>query len=308
LFYYMDAASTACDQWMLEFSPEYCYGQTGAADGGIESLMDGVGGWADVSSGSGSYDCRRLASEDGRQLSHCGMGGRRLDSEIGLSLSHDIANGRSLSHDIASLSSFSDMNALDNMVPVNDWIPSGNISPSITSAKSFMRFPDNFSSAVSFTQMEYKEHAEALLVYTQGWLVDESLKPAVNHAGRVSLISTGIIDALTVDIEGEHQYAQLRDFFGEFLFRTAQVWESLDASGNDENDYLPVFPTCDSEFEESLVRDDISLDLTAGAEIAGVEAGEEGACKWPPAQLSISMIQSMMEGRYAKHQARYFWN
>jgi len=304
LYYYMSASSISCDPWYQQFSPDYC------SNSGFADPSDAASFALDLTNDAGFSST----------ISYAGgtCDGRRLDAvygEISINrrgLCHDEGRRR-LSHDITSMSMFEDMSSLDNIIPFTDWIASDSFGQGTNSGMSFMKFPDAYSTSATYTNDEYDQQAGNMLQLATDWLVDEtkptsSEKSAKEHSGRVSLISIGLKDVLTSDAPGEYIYSSIRDFFGEFLHHVAQVWESLDSNTQGERqDIIPIFASCDPEFEESLVRDFIEVQSALEENDAGVLAGFRGACSEPPFNLPSSFLQLMKAGKYARGNLRFFF-
>jgi len=224
--------------------------------------------------------------------------------------------GRRLSHDYSSMSVFKSMDAIDNLKVVVDWVT---LDSTYNSAWSFDYF--NFTNYGALgddgplNNKEYHEYASDMLAVVKSKLVDESLvsSSTKQHQGRVSIISTGLAEVATEDEEPSLTYRRIRDFMGEFLHKTAQLYKESSFNTYNPTGFLPIFPTCDPEFEESLIRDGFELKnamhIKAGETrpTDGVQAGAEGPCAAGPSFVSEARYQHDRTHRYAAHKARFFW-
>jgi len=298
LNYYMSASEMSCDNWG-DFVPTYC---TYSEDPSIGYTTTTGSSSSSASSGSGfdSNGCPLRRSleqygpqygQDRRSLEHC---------------------TRRLSHDISSVSYFRNLDALDNQIPINDWVTVTPYSETTKVYKSFMDFGDFGDPSDDFSPDEYESKATAMLTNAKNKLAKESLKSTKEHVGRLSLIQNGLETVLTVDDVGSTKFAMIRDLFGEFLHHTALAWETLGDPGNAESqDYVPIFAICDAEFEESLVRDATHLRNAMvqpdfGSPV-GVAAGNPGPCALGPAEIGEEHIANDKIHHFAKTAARFFW-
>jgi len=269
----------------------------------VSQVMDDVSGRMLLHDGtgySGTSTCscgRRLMdnSDDvsGRMLKHDGTdstsdsstcGRRRLSQPE--ELEHFKGERRSLSH-VGDLSYFESSDAMDNLITVDPQFNQGGVTLELMDYKNLVG---------SVNDLDYYTEGKSMVTAAQTAL-------ATNNGNRRSILSGGFSDMLNSADEN------IICFVARFLHKTANVWVDSSVLPNS----VPMFPSCDPEFEESITRDNIEIKNLNGVQWdPGADEGrrlqlDDKPCVLGPSLVASAAARTAAARGFATHNAIRFW-